>query len=213
MKKPAKKPKKKESKLRILAAADLHGSSDIAEKLAERARKEKVDLVVLAGDIHGIIEGASDSVIAPFKKAGQKVVFVPGNWDTSAEVNLLRQEHKIKNLDGYYVNYKGVNIVGVGSKDFKMNLDDKKVEEKLKKNFEKIKTKSGKKILVSHMHAAGSRAEFSGFKGSEVLRKIVEHFKPDVFIQGHIHEAEGIEEKIGKTKVINVGRGGKVLEI
>ena len=44
-------------KLKILAASDLHGSRTIAERLSEKAKKEKVDLVVLAGDINGMAEG------------------------------------------------------------------------------------------------------------------------------------------------------------
>ena len=207
------KEKKKEGKLKILAAGDIHGSKDIAERLARKAQREKVDLVILAGDIHGAFKDASEEVMRPFKKAHQKVVFVPGNWDSSEEVSILRNIHNIKNLDGYYVNYHGVDIVGIGNKDFELNLDEKKAKKKLDRAFERIKTKSGRKILVSHIHAADTKAEFSGFKGSRAVRDAIEKFKPDIFIQGHIHEAEGIEEKIGNTKVINVGRGGKVIEI
>ena len=202
----------KKEKLRILAAADIHGSKDIAEKLAEKAAKNKVDLVVLAGDLHGIFGGGED-VIEPFKKRKQKVIFVPGNWDTTEEVNLIKKKHGIKNIDGYYVNYKGVDIVGFGNPDFKLAPDEKKTLEKLGKNFEKIKNKKGKKILVSHLHAAGSKAEFSGVPGDVGLRKAIEYFQPDILISAHIHEAEGIEEKIGKTKVIQVGRRGKIIEI
>ena len=198
-------------KLRILAAADIHGSKDIAEKLAERAKKEKVDLVVLAGDLHGPFAGGD--VITPFKKRGQKVVFVPGNWDSTDEIDIIKKKHKIKNLDGYYVNYDGVDFVGFGNPDFKLFPDEKQTMAKLKKNFDKIRTKSGKKILVSHLHAGGSKAEFSGWEGDAGLRKAVDYFQPDIFISAHIHEAEGIEEKIGKTKVIQVGRRGVVLEI
>jgi Icc-related predicted phosphoesterase len=36
-----------EKKLRILAASDIHGDSRQFAKLAQRAEKEKVDLVVL----------------------------------------------------------------------------------------------------------------------------------------------------------------------
>ena len=67
--------------------------------------------------------------------------------------------------------------------------------------------------MVTHMHAAGTGAEFSGFPGSTSIRKAIELFKPDVFIGAHIHEAEGIEEKIGKTKVVQVGKRGKIIEI
>ena len=203
--------RKKQEKLRILAAGDFHGDIDIARRISKRAGKEKVDLVVLAGDIHGAVEGVD--VLKPFRDAKQKVVFVPGNWDTSLEASLLRNVHGIKNLDGYYVNYKGVDIIGLGNPDFELTLDEKRASRKLESSFKKIKTKSGKKILVSHMHAAGTLAEFSGFPGSKAIRKAIDKFKPDLFISGHIHEAEGIEEKIGKTRVVNVGRHGKVLEI
>jgi len=203
--------RKKKDKLKILAAADLHGSRDIAEKLAEKAEREKVDLVVLAGDLHGPFEGGD--VIAPFKKRKQKVVFVPGNWDSVDEIDVIKKKHKIKNLDGYYVNYGGVNLVGFGNPNFALFPDEKKTIDKLKRSFEKIKTKSGKKILVSHLHPAGSKAEFSGWTGDRGLRKAIDYFEPDIFISAHIHEAEGIEEKIGKTKIIQVGRKGKVLEI
>lgn len=204
--------KGKKGKLRILAAGDIHGDKDIAEKLAGKAKKEKVDLVVLAGDLHGIFENGED-VIEPFKKKNQKVIFVPGNWDSSDEVELIKAKHKIKNIDGYYVNYKGIDIVGFGNADFKLSPNEKKTIEKIGKNFDKIKTKTGKKILVSHLHAEGSKAEFSGIKGDRGVRKAIEYFQPDLFISAHIHEAEGIEEKIGKTRVVQVGRRGKVLEI
>ena len=39
-----------EKKLKILAAGDLHGDFDVAKKLLAKAKRSKVDLVVLAGD-------------------------------------------------------------------------------------------------------------------------------------------------------------------
>ena len=41
----------------------------------------------------------------------------------------------------------------------------------------------------------------------------VKEFHPDVLITAHIHEAGGIEEKMGKTRVINVARKEKIFEI
>ncbi len=200
---------KERKKLKILAAGDLHGSPEIAKELAEKAKKNKVDLVVLLGDIHGVTQGKG--LIAPFKKNKQKVIFVPGNWDTTFEANMLKDIYGVKDVSEHYVVYRDVGVLGVGNPDFQMSLDDEKIFKKLKKDFEKVKT--GKKILVSHLHAAGTKAEFSGFPGSYALRKAIEEFKPDVFLSAHIHEAEGIEEKIGKTRVINVGRRGRILEI
>ena len=63
------------------------------------------------------------------------------------------------------------------------------------------------------MHAQGTKSELSGWEGSRSIRKAIEQFKPDILIHSHIHEAEGIEDKIGKTKIINVGRKGKIIEL
>jgi Icc-related predicted phosphoesterase len=63
------------------------------------------------------------------------------------------------------------------------------------------------------MHPAGSKSEFSGFPGSKAITKAIKQFKPDFVLHGHIHEASGIEEKVGNTKIINISREGKILEI
>ena len=51
-------------KLRILAAGDIHGDSKFTKKLAEKAEKENVDLVILTGDITGWTE--TKDLIKPF---------------------------------------------------------------------------------------------------------------------------------------------------
>jgi len=208
--KPKKHTKEKlEKKLRILAAGDIHGDTKLAQKLAVRAKKEKVDLVILTGDITGFIE--TENLIKPFLDRDKKVVFVPGNWDAPETSNFLSKHYGIKNLDNYYVKYKDVGIFGLGNPGM-LDIDSKEAFQKLSNNFEKIKNLE-KKIMVTHLHAAGTKSELSGFPGNKGIRKALDKFKPDLFISGHIHELEGVEEKIGKTRVINVGRKGKIIEI
>ncbi len=201
---------KKSKKFRILAAGDFHGDSDTAKRLAEKAEKENVDLVILTGDITGMIE--TENLLKPFLKKGKKVVFVPGNWETKETADFLSKLYGVKNIGEHYLKYENIGIFGVGSSDWELNLNEKKTFNKLKKDFEKIKDLE-KKIMVSHIHAAGTKSEFSGIPGSEALRKAIKEFQPNLFISGHIHEAEGLQEKIGKTKVINVGKKGKIIEI
>lgn len=197
-------------KTKILAAGDFHGSSSIAKKLAEKAEKEKVDLVILAGDITGPIK--TNNLLKPFIDKKQKVIFVPGNWDSSEVTEFLSKLYGAKNVGEHYVKYGELGIFGIGSPDWQLKLNEKKAFSKLKKEFEKIKDLE-KKIMVSHIHAAKTKAEFSGIAGSTGVRKAIEELKPDLFIAAHIHEAEGMEEKIGKTRIINVGRKGKIVEI
>ena len=193
-------------KLKILAAADLHGDFRIAKKLSVKAKKNKVNLVVLAGDIYGYSEGES-GILEVFRKAGQKIVFVPGNCDFDEDLEKLEDG---KNIHGYYVSYGGVGIAGIGCGNWKLSLGDGDLD-LIKKNFSRMKDK--KRILVSHLHAAGTLAEFSGIPGEEVLRDAVNEFKPDLLIAAHIHEGEGIEDVIGGTRVVQVGRRGKIIEV
>jgi hypothetical protein len=197
-------------KFRILAASDFHGDSARTKQLAEKAEKEKVDLVILAGDITGIVE--TKDLLKPFKDRKQKVVLVPGNWDSSEAINFLSKLYGVKNVDEHYVRYGDVGIFGIGSPDWQMELDEGRAFNKLRREFDKIKSLE-RKIMVSHLHAADTKCEFSGVRGSKALRKAIEEFQPDLFLSGHIHEAEGLQEKIGKTRVVSVGKRGKIIEI
>ena len=200
----------KKKKFKILAASDFHGDTNATKKLAEKALKENVDLVVLAGDITGIVE--TDNLLKPFIEKGKKVVFVPGNWDTTESIDILSSIYGIKNIGDHYLKYDNVGIFGIGSPDWQMELDDHLAFNKLKKDFDKIKDLE-KKIMVSHLHASKTKAEFSGVKGSDALRKAIVEFQPDIFLSGHIHEAEGLSEKIGKTRVYSIGKKGKIIEL
>lgn len=194
-------------KLRILAAGDLHGSLDVAEKLSVKAKKSRVDLIVLAGDLHGY-SGEGKGILDVFRDARQKVMFVPGNLDFDEDLERLGEVGK--NIHGRYVSYGGVGIMGIGSPNWKLSLEEEDFRV-IRENF--LKMKDSRKVLVSHLHAAGTLAEFSGVPGEEVLRKAIDEFEPDLLIAAHIHEGEGIEDVIGRTRVVQVGRGGVVLDV
>lgn len=206
--------KKKESKLRILAAGDIHGDTGLAEKLAEKAKKEHVDLVILCGDIT-MADQSTDNLIGPFAKRNEKVLLLPGNHETVATADFLSELYGVKNIHGYSVKYKDVGIFGAGGANIGLfQLDEDEIYGLLKKGFDKIKYLH-KKIMATHVHPSGTKMEkFTDFfPGSTGVRKAIEKFSPDILLCSHVHEAEGIEERIGKTKVINVGKKGKIIEI
>ena len=130
----------KDKKLKILAAGDFQGNPLVAESLSKKAERENIDLVILAGDIHGV--RPAQNLISPFKKRNQKIIFVPGNWDTTTESNLIRDIYKINNIDGTYASYDGIDIIGIGCSDFRLNIDNQKTLDKLIKNFDKLKHKN-----------------------------------------------------------------------
>ena len=204
----------KHSKLKILAAGDIHGDIGLAEKLAEKAKKEKVDLVVLCGDLT-MGEKSTDNIIGPFKKRHEKVLLIPGNHETVATADFLAQLYGMKNIHGYSVKYGDIGIFGAGGANIGLfQMEEKEIYDLLKKGHDKIKYLN-KKIMITHVHPTGTKMEkFTDiFPGSDGVKKAVEKFKPDLLLCSHVHEAEGIEEKVGKTKVINVGKKGKIIEI
>ncbi|MBT5021945.1 hypothetical protein HOK51_06995 [Candidatus Woesearchaeota archaeon] len=203
-----------EKKLKILASGDIHGDIDLVKKLAKQAEDENVDLVVLCGDLT-MAEQSTDNLIGPFVEKGKKVLLIPGNHETVATADFLAELYDVKNLHGYSVKYKDVGLFGCGGANIGIHqLDEEEIHDLLKKSFKKIQYLK-KKILVTHVHPAGTKMErLSHFvPGSTGVRKAIEELKPDIVFCSHIHEAEGLEEKIGDTIVINVGKKGKIIEI
>ena len=205
---------KNKSKLKILAAGDIHGDTSQAKKLAEQAENENIDLVILCGDLT-YAETSTEGIIGPFVKKHKKVILIPGNHETVATADFLAELYGATNLHGYSIKYKDVGFFGCGGANIGLfQLGEDEIFELIKKGYERIKD-AKKKILVTHVHPSGSLMEkFSNiFPGSEGVKKAIDVFKPDFLLCSHVHEAEGIEEMIGKTKVINVGKKGKVLEV
>jgi len=196
-------------KLRILAAGDIHGDASLTRKLSQKAEKEHVDLVILCGDITSPI--VTQNILKPFKDKKQKVLLIPGNHDSFATIDFLAELYGMKNIHGYSVKYKDVGIFGAGGAiDF--DISDKDLFATLKKGHDALKG-TEKKIMVTHMHAKDTISEISGIHGSKGIRMAVEKFKPEFLLHSHIHEASGLEERIGKTRVINVGSDGIVIEV
>ncbi len=202
---------KKKSK--ILAVGDIHGDTGLVKRLAEKAKKENVDLIILAGDLT-FAEQSTKDIIGPFIKAKKQVLIIPGNHESNATIDFLAEIYpNTKNIHGYSFTKGDLGIFGAGGANMGVNtIRDSEIFNLLKKGHEKVKNLK-KKIMVTHMHHKGSKSEFSGFEGSKSIKKAIKEFKPDILINSHIHEAAGIEEEIGKTKVINVSRKAKIFEI
>jgi len=200
--------------MKILAFGDLHGDSALAEKLAAKADKEKVDLVIICGDITQM-DRSTDGLMKPFVQRHQKVLFVPGNHDSFATADFLADFYGIRNIHGYSVRYGDVGIFGAGGANIGIEqLSEDELYGLLKKGFDKIKYLK-KKIMVTHVHPKYSKMEkfTQFFPGSSGIKKAVDTFKPDIMLCSHVHEAEGLEEKIGNTKVMNVGKEGKIINV
>ena len=204
---------KKLRKTKILAVGDIHGDRGLVKKLAKKAEEENVDLVILAGDLT-MAEESTEYIVGPFVKAGKQVLLIPGNHESIATADFMADSYpKTKNIHGKGIIEGELGIFGAGTANMGVHqIGDENIFKELKKGHEEIRNKD-KKVMVTHIHPLGSKSEMFGFEGSEAVRKAIEKFQPEIAINAHMHEAGGMEEKIGKTRVINVSRNAKIFEI
>lgn len=198
--------------MKIMALSDIHGDHLFAREMAEKAFQENVELVLIAGDIAGF-DGSIEGIVGPFKSKNIEVGIIPGNHDNMTELGTLIAQYSAINLHGYVFKKNDVAIFGCGYSNIgPFTISEKDVMNTLEKSHQMIKDVK-KKIMITHTHPQNSVFGLGMFPGSTSVRKALELFKPDIHICGHIHETEGIEEIIGKTRVINAGKRGKIFEI
>ena len=202
--------------MKILAASDIHGDRKTVADLVQKAKDEEVDLVILCGDLT-FAESDLTGMVGPFKELDKKIILIPGNHETVPAIEFLAKQYKpgVYNLHGRAMKfYNEIGIFGVGGANigpFEIG-DDELMElmEKAHKNVEDMKHK----VMIVHAPPLGTKIDaLWSHVGSAGVRKAVEKIQPDLCLCGHIHETFGVQDKIGKTRVINVGRKGVVIEI
>lgn len=200
--------------MKILAAGCLHSNTSLIESLAEQAEEENVDLVVLCGDLT-FGEQTTENIIGPFVKRNKKVALIPGNHETVATADFLAKKYGVINLHGYYLWQGKIGLFGCGGANIGLfQLSEDEIFYTLYKAHKGVKG-AEKRIMVTHVHPKGTVMEkLSDFvKGSKGVKKAIDVLKPDLLLCSHVHEASGLEETVGSTKVINVSKVGKIIEV
>lgn len=200
--------------MKIFAVSDIHGDKKLVNKLVEQAKKS--DIVVLAGDLTWAEQDLS-GIIGPFKKTGKELLMIPGNHETMASVDFLEKQYspQVYNVHARSFKKNDVGFFACGSGNIGLfQLTEKEVHDSLMKAYDRIKGLK-KKVLITHVPPKNTLLDDLGWTsaGSEAVRKVIEKTQPDLCICGHFHETEGLIDKIGKTRIINVGHKGALLTI
>lgn len=182
--------------MRVLAASDIHGDPKISEELARKAEREKADLVILCGDLT-FFEKSLEGILGPFVKRNQKVFFVPGNHESQKTAELLSEKYAplVENIMGRTVKLnEEVGLFGWYTKDF---------------------SDAKKKVMITHVPPNNTKVSTvnDSCMGSPSVRRAMNQLEPDFLLCGHVHENWGEQEKIGRTRVINTGPEGIILDL
>src|SRR3989338_5634998 len=137
--------------MKILATGDLHGDVKRSKDLADLAAKEKVDIVLLGGDIVNAQRDPTN-MIGPFKQKNLKVGFVWGNHDGPELADFWQNAYKITSLHGYGFMVGDVGFFGCGGANVGLEqLSEEEIFAYLKKGFDKVKN-AKVKVMITHVH-------------------------------------------------------------
>ncbi len=190
--------------MRVLLAADLHGSMHGVKVIHETIDKTSPDLFIVCGDLtdFGPVSFAREFL----QDIHVKTFAVPGNCDPPEIVRDL--EELGVNLHGKKAGFGGSTFVGLGgSNPTPFNTDFELPEEEIARILGPIMEPGV--ILVSHPPPFGFCDAVRGGQhaGSKAVREAVDRFQPRLVMTGHIHEARGISR--GPTTVVNPGFAAK----
>jgi uncharacterized protein len=195
--------------VRLLAFSDIHRDDRKGRELADMAGD--ADVVVAAGDFASVHIGL-DKLIDMLVVIETPTILVPGNNETEDALRESCTGWKAATvLHGEGTTIDGVSFFGLGGGipttpwDWSFDLTEEEAEAKLAGAPE-----GG--VLVVHSppkgHLDGPRD-----LGSEAILRSIEEKKPEVAICGHIHEDGGKEDRIGPTRLYNVGPEGTFIEV
>jgi len=197
--------------LSLLVFSDIH--SDL--KTLERLVATEADYYFAAGDLVSWSKGL-DKAGEILKSRAGRVYVIPGNHESARDIENLCEKYGLADLHGKQVTLGGATIAALGySGPTPFNTPGEYSEEELARRLEPLATPKPD-ILICHAPPAKSTLDRAGQNqhfGSTAVRAFIERVQPNHFFCGHIHECEGVQETLGDTHCVNVGKRGYLLTI
>ncbi|ODS39611.1 MAG: hypothetical protein A7315_10715 [Candidatus Altiarchaeales archaeon WOR_SM1_79] len=200
--------------MRVLCIADIHGDMGNIPGAAKFAKRNDIECVFIAGDFSRGIGDMNENrrdveyVLKTFKDF--RVFCIPGNCD-SREIPGVFDEYGV-NFHEKVMIIEGITFICLGGSNptpFKtpFELSEDEIYGKLKSTADEVDT--AEFIVMSHFPPKDTACDEiqGGFHvGSEALRRFIEEYSPKLAVSSHIHENGGREDKVGDTKIANIGR-------
>ncbi|MCW1296143.1 MAG: metallophosphoesterase [Candidatus Parvarchaeota archaeon] len=198
--------------MKFLAFSDVHQDLEAIRKLIERA--DEVDFLVCAGDISTFGTGLERSC-AELAKANKEIFIIPGNSERPEILLEICKKYNFKFIHGKSERIGNYNFVGIGGSLPTPFFTPYEISESEFKRLLSSFLNLNKIVLVTHNPPYKTKLDhlLGMHTGSKSIRDFIESADVEICICGHIHEHAGEEDFVKKTKVINAGKKGVVIEL
>jgi Icc-related predicted phosphoesterase len=197
--------------MRLLIFSDIHGDAAALERLM----RQDADYYFAAGDLANWGRGL-DHLGPILQPKADRMYVLPGNHESAEDIARFCQAFGFHDFHGQVLHAGGYAIAGLGySNPTPFHTPGEYSEQELAQRLEAF-AGLAQLVLICHCPPKNSRldraAEGQHF-GSSSVRAFIDRHQPPYFFCGHIHEAAGVREQIGKTDAMNVGKRGYLLEL
>jgi len=197
--------------VKLLLFSDIHNN----HKALERLIAIEADYYFAAGDLVSWARGL-EACGEILKQRADQVYVLPGNHESDAQIAAFCAKFGFHDFHGQSLRIGQYHVAGLGySSPTPFNTPGEYTEAELATRlarFEKLQPL----VLICHAPPYGTaldRVREGLHAGSHAVRDFTDRHQPDYLFCGHIHEAEGVQVQIGKTKAVNVGQQGYLLEL
>ncbi len=211
--------------MKILAFTDIHGhaknlgyvsASQTLKKLdhfKKTIKENDIDFAICCGDITYFGEEI-EAIMKKIGDLGVDVLLIHGNHEEEDEVRLLSKKYdNIHFLHGKMEKIGNFVFIGYGGGGFSRR--DSEFVETMKTLTNKLDKKE-KIVLFTHAPPHGTKIDFRppyGHVGNIDYREFIEKHNVVLAMAGHIHEGFGLQQKLGKTTILDPGPDGKIIDL
>jgi hypothetical protein len=196
--------------MKLLIFSDIHGDKAALEKLMNT----EADYFA-AGDLANWGRGL-DELGTIMQKRGDRVYVIPGNHESESDIAGFCRKFGFHDFHGQSMEIDGHSIAALGySNPTPFNTPGEYSEEELAGRLAKFSS-APPEVLICHAPPKNTKLDRAGegqHFGSTAVRDFIEKAQPQCFYCGHIHEAAGQEDVLGRTHGWNVGKRGRVLDL
>jgi Icc-related predicted phosphoesterase len=146
----------------------------------------------------------------------ERVYVIPGNHESAAQITDFCSRFGFHDFHGASMRVGRHHVAGLGySSPTPFDTPGEYSEDDFRRRLTPFADLSPL-VMICHAPPHGTtldRIRPNLHAGSQAVGEFIVRHQPDYFFCGHIHEAAGAREELGRTLAVNVGKQGYLLEL